>query len=99
MTNGNGRLFFLGDTERGDSLFTSDGTPEGTFLVQLLGGPTPLAASGSHLFLTADLPATGRELYALSLGLGLSVDDVAVTEGGSGATPVQFTITLSGGVS
>ena len=66
MVNGNGRLYFVADDgTHSFELWTSDGTPEGTYLVQDFdpsersrsnNGPEPLVVSGSYLFLTAEPP-------------------------------------------
>jgi ELWxxDGT repeat protein len=75
FTTALGRLYFTADDGvHGFELWQTDGTPEGTRMVQDLAPesassyPERLTAAGDRLFFTADDGTTGRELWVLPLG-------------------------------
>src|SRR5262249_4336394 len=87
----NDRLFFRAwEPLHGFELWTSDGTPEGTFVVQDIGPggsfPDGLTVSNGSLFFFADDDVHGRELWRLSQFVQ---DDATRTTTG---TPVQINV-------
>ena len=99
-----GALFFVGYTPAtGHELWTSDGTPEGTVLVQdiapgpLSSWPTELAAVGPRLFFSANDGQAGREPWALPLGPYVEIDDVTVDASQAGEGTAFFAVRLVGG--
>lgn len=59
--------------------------------------PQWMTFAGSKLYFAATTSMTGRELWALPLGnTTISISDVRVTEGHSGATIARFTVTRGG---
>ncbi len=68
-----GRLLFSAAGEHGREAWRSDGTDAGTAMLQDIGpgaessNPQSFITTGKHVFLTADTPGNGRELWAMPL--------------------------------
>jgi ELWxxDGT repeat protein len=95
-------LYFAADDgAHGMELWRSDGSPEGTKLVQDINPgaassePESLAVAGGHLFFGAAEPFTGRELWALEWQDQVDAylygpDTVGVAPGGTAIIPVRY---------
>ncbi len=79
---GDGRIVFAaGDEAHGEEPWVSDGTPEGTRLLQDLvpgpdsSSPSQFTRSDGFIFFAASTPGTGSELWALPIPRGRHYED------------------------
>jgi len=101
MVSANGRVFFAAaDLSAGEEIWVTDGTDAGTRLAMDLvpgaGGSSPaeLTVRGDELFFSAFTAATGRELWALPVGVRMTSAPAAAQ--GQVGVPYQHTFTARG---
>ena len=94
-------IFLAEDPEHGSELWTSDGTPDGTFLLKDIdpgedsGYPEFQTRAGDRVFFVADDGVNGYELWATdgtSSGTSM-VKDIRPGESGSGAYELSVSAT------
>src|SRR5581483_9355149 len=99
----NGILYFVGTTSKGNELWRSDGTAQGTYEVADIGppnnfnSPTNLAVSGSRLFFAAGDSTHGNELW-ISDGTAAGTHQVSDINAGANSSNPSSLTPVQGGI-